>query len=140
MHLARLACINQGKPIKLCRDSDFPFGIDNIRFFAGASRALEGISSHEFLSTGTIIIRREPVGVVSCIIPWNYPWMISVWNIIPSLAMGNTVIAKPATASLITLLEFARLLPHLQAMKFQMPLPCQVWRRISHNDDFLKVR
>lgn len=110
MHLARLECINQGKPIKLCRDSDFPFGIDNIRFFAGASRALEGISSHEFLSTGTSIIRREPVGVVSCIIPWNYPWMISVWKIIPALAMGNTVIAKPATATPITLLEFARIM------------------------------
>jgi len=108
MQLARLESINQGKPIKLSRDSDFPFGIDNIRFFAGASRALEGISSTEFLGTGTSIIRREPVGVVSCIIPWNYPWMISTWKIIPALAMGNTVVAKPASMTPLTLLEFAK--------------------------------
>ena len=106
--LARLESINQGKPIKLCRDSDFPFGIDNIRFFAGASRALEGISSNEFTGSGTSIIRREPVGVVSCIIPWNYPWMISAWKIIPALAMGNTIVAKPASITPLTLLEFAR--------------------------------
>lgn len=106
--LARLESINQGKPIKLSRDSDFPFGIDNIRFFAGASRALEGISSSEFTGTGTSIIRREPVGVVSCIVPWNYPWMISAWKIIPALAMGNTIVAKPASITPLTLLEFAR--------------------------------
>ena len=106
--LARLESINQGKPIKLSRDSDFPFGIDNIRFFAGASRALEGISSSEFTGAGTSIIRREPVGVVSCIIPWNYPWMISTWKIIPALAMGNTIVAKPASITPLTLLEFAR--------------------------------
>jgi len=107
-HLARLESINQGKPIKLSRDSDFPFGIDNIRFFAGASRALEGISSNEFTGAGTSIIRREPVGVVSCIIPWNYPWMISAWKIIPALAMGNTIVAKPASITPLTLLEFGR--------------------------------
>jgi len=106
--LARLESIHQGKPIKLSRDSDFPFGIDNIRFFAGASRALEGISSNEFLGTGTSIIRREPIGVVSCIIPWNYPWMISVWKIIPAIAMGNTVVAKPASFTPLSLLEFAK--------------------------------
>jgi len=108
--LATLESLNQGKPIKLSRDGDFPFGIDNIRFFAGASRALEGISSQEFLSDGTSIIRREPVGVVSCIIPWNYPWMIGIWKIIPALATGNTVIAKPASVTPLTLLEFARLM------------------------------
>lgn len=108
VELARLESINQGKPIKLSRDSDLPFGIDNIRFFAGASRALEGISSNEFLGSGTSIIRREPVGVVSCVVPWNYPWMISAWKIIPALAMGNTVVAKPASVTPLTLLEFAR--------------------------------
>ncbi len=110
VQLATLESINQGKPIKLSRDSDFPFGIDNIRFFAGASRALEGISSNEFTGTGTSIIRREPVGVVSCIIPWNYPWMISVWKIIPAIAMGNTVVAKPASVTPLTLLEFAKIM------------------------------
>ncbi len=108
--LAKLETINQGKPIKMSRTSDLPFGIDNIRFFAGASRALEGISSNEFLATGTSLIRREPLGLVSCIIPWNYPWMISVWKIIPAIAMGNTVVVKPASQTPLTLLEFANIL------------------------------
>lgn len=106
--LAKIETENQGKPIKMSQESDLPFGIDNIRFFAGASRALEGISSNEFLDTGTSIIRREPVGVVSCIIPWNYPWMIAIWKMMPAIAMGNTVVLKPATSTPLSLLEFVR--------------------------------
>lgn len=108
--LATTETLNQGRPIKMSKESDLPFGIDNIRFFAGASRALEGISSNEFLSTGTSIIRREPIGVVSCIIPWNYPWMIAVWKIIPAIAMGNTVVAKPATVTPLSLIEFVKII------------------------------
>ncbi|HEX7031585.1 MAG TPA: aminobutyraldehyde dehydrogenase [Nitrososphaera sp.] len=108
--LARIESMNQGRPFKECRDSDFPFGVDNIRFFAGASRALEGISSNEFLGSGTSIIRREPIGVVSCIIPWNYPWMIAVWKMIPAIATGNAVVAKPASLTPLSLLEFGRII------------------------------
>ena len=77
--LAALETANQGKPIKLSRDSDFPFGIDNIRFFASAIRNLEGKAAMEYNGIGTSIIRREPVGVVACITPWNYPGMMAVW-------------------------------------------------------------
>lgn len=108
--LAMIETLNQGKPIRMSKESDLPFGIDNIRFFAGASRALEGISSNEFVGSGTSIIRREPVGVVSCIIPWNYPWMISVWKMIPAIAMGNTVVVKPASSTPLSLLEFVKVI------------------------------
>jgi betaine-aldehyde dehydrogenase len=108
--IAHVETINQGRPITDTKTSDLPFGIDNIRFFAGASRALEGISSNEFLKSGTSIIRREPIGVVSCIIPWNYPWMIGIWKIIPAIAMGNTVVVKPATYTPLSLLEFVKLI------------------------------
>ena len=108
--LAVLETENQGKPIKLSRDSDFPFGIDNIRFFAGAIRNLEGKAASEYNAIGTSIVRREPVGVVACIIPWNYPWMIAVWKAIPAIAAGNTVIMKPASVTPLTTLEFAKIM------------------------------
>ncbi len=110
IQLGRLAALeteNQGKPIKLSRDGDFPFGIDNIRFFAGALRNSEGKAASEYNALGTSFTRREPVGVVACIIPWNYPWMIAVWKAIPAIAAGNTVIIKPASVTPLTTLEFA---------------------------------
>ncbi len=108
--LAALETENQGKPIKLSKDSDFPFGIDNIRFFAGALRNLEGKAASEYNALGTSITRREPLGVVACIIPWNYPWMIAVWKAIPAIAAGNTVIVKPASVTPLTTLEFAEII------------------------------
>ena len=108
--LAALETENQGKPIKLSRDGDFPFGIDNIRFFAGAIRNLEGKAASEYNAIGTSIIRREPLGVIACITPWNYPWMMAVWKAIPAIAAGNTVIIKPASVTPLTTLEFARIM------------------------------
>ena len=108
--LASLETANQGKPIKLSRDSDFPFGIDNIRFFASAIRNLEGKPAMEYNGVGTSIIRREPVGVVACITPWNYPWMMAVWKAMPAIAAGNTVVIKPASLTPLTTLEFAKLM------------------------------
>ena len=90
--LATLETLHQGKPIKLSRDGDLPFAIDNIRFFAGAARCLEGRASSEYNAAGTSIIRREPVGVVVTITPWNYPFMMLAWKAVPALAAGNTVI------------------------------------------------
>jgi betaine-aldehyde dehydrogenase len=107
--LAMLETLQQGKPIKLSRDSDFPFAIDNIRFFAGASRCLEGRASAEYNGVGTSITRREPVGVVVTIIPYNYPFMMLVWKAVPALAAGNTVVIKPASVTPLTALEFAKL-------------------------------
>jgi len=107
--LARIESENQGKTIKYARDSDFPFLIDTFRFFAGAARILEGIAANEYSGMGTSFIRREPVGVVGCVVPWNYPLYIAAWQIAPALAAGNSVVAKPASYTPLTLLEFAAL-------------------------------
>ena len=108
--LAMMETMNQGKTIKMARDNDFPTGIDNIRFFAGASRNLEGKAASEYTGLGTTIFRREPIGVVACITPWNYPWMMAVWKAVPALAAGNTIVIKPASVTPLTTLEFARLM------------------------------
>lgn len=106
---ARLESINVGKTIKYSTDSDLPFIIDNLRFFAGAARMLEGKASAEYSGMGTSIIRREPVGVVASIVPWNYPLYIAVWKIAPALAAGNAMVIKPASYTPLTLLEFTKL-------------------------------
>jgi len=108
--LAILESRNQGKPIKLSRDSDIPFAADNLRFFAGAARTLEGASAGEYVDTGTSMLRREPVGVVSCISPWNYPLMIAVWKIAPALAAGNTIVIKPASYTPLTTIKLIELM------------------------------
>lgn len=108
--LAVLETKNQGKTIKQARDGDFPFSVDNLRFFAGAARTLSGSASMEYMSTGTSIIRREPIGVVGAITPWNYPWMMAIWKAAPALAAGNTVVLKPASVTPLTTLELGRLL------------------------------
>ncbi|MBI4174232.1 MAG: aminobutyraldehyde dehydrogenase [Candidatus Aenigmarchaeota archaeon] len=107
--LARLESMNQGKTIKYSLESDFPFLIDNLRFFAGAARNLEGKAAAEYTGLGTSILRREPVGVVASIVPWNYPLYIAIWKIAPALAAGNALVIKPASYTPLTLLEFAKL-------------------------------
>ena len=108
--LASLETSNQGKTIKMSHDNDFPTGIDNIRFYAGAARNLEGKAASEYTGTGTTIFRREPVGVVVCITPWNYPWMMAVWKAMPALAAGNAVLIKPASVTPLTTLEFGKVM------------------------------
>ena len=107
--LALLESKNQGKTIKYARDSDLPFIVDNLRFFAGAARMLEGKAASEYSGMGTSMIRREPLGVVAGIVPWNYPLYIAVWKLAPALAAGNSVILKPASLTPLTLLEFVSL-------------------------------
>lgn len=109
LRLARLESMNQGKTIKYARDSDLPFIIDNLRFFAGAARMLEGKAAAEYSGMGTSFVRREPIGVMGAIVPWNYPLYIAVWKIAPALAAGNTLVIKPASYTPLTLLEFAKL-------------------------------
>ena len=92
--LAQLEAANVGKPIVLAR-SEIPFLVDNLRFFAGAARCQEGKAAGEYQRNYSSWIRREPVGVVASIAPWNYPLMMAVWKIGPALAAGNTVILKP---------------------------------------------
>jgi betaine-aldehyde dehydrogenase len=108
-HLAEVESKNVGKTIKYSRDSDLPFIIDNLRFFAGCARMLEGKSAAEYSGLGTSIIRREPLGVVGAIIPWNYPLFIATWKIAPALAAGNTLVIKPASLTPLSLLEFCKL-------------------------------
>ncbi len=105
--LAELEADNAGKPIGAFREDEIPFMVDNLRFFAGAARCLEGRAAGEYLSGYTSIIRREPVGVIGQIAPWNYPLMMAVWKIGPALAAGNTIVLKPAETTPLTTLKLA---------------------------------
>jgi betaine-aldehyde dehydrogenase len=107
--LAALESHNVGKPIKLAHDSDLPFAIDCLRFFAGAGRVLAGQASHEYIPGMTSIIRREPIGVCGQLAPWNYPLMMALWKIGPALASGNTVVLKPAPETPLTALALGEL-------------------------------
>ncbi len=107
--LAQLESKNVGKTIKYSRDSDMPFIIDNLRFFAGAIRNMEGKAAMNYSGMGISIIKREPIGVVGAIVPWNYPLYIAIWKIAPALAAGNSIVLKPASYTPLTLLEFAKL-------------------------------
>ena len=106
--IAELESRNQGKTIKQAADADLPFCVDNIVFYAGAGRTLEAKSPGEFTGDGTTIFRREPVGVVGSITPWNYPIMMAVWKIAPALIVGNTVVLKPASYTPLSSLELGR--------------------------------
>ncbi|MEO9133642.1 MAG: gamma-aminobutyraldehyde dehydrogenase [Jatrophihabitantaceae bacterium] len=89
-------CQNTGKPIEMTRTEEIPPALDQIRFFAGAARMLEGRSAGEYLAGHTSYIRREPVGVVGQVAPWNYPMMMAIWKFAPALAAGNCVVLKPS--------------------------------------------
>ena len=89
-------CRDTGKPLGLTMSEEMPYASDHFRFFAGASRVLEGRSAGEYMEDHTSWIRREPVGVVGQVTPWNYPLMMMIWKIAPALAAGNTVVLKPS--------------------------------------------
>jgi betaine-aldehyde dehydrogenase len=105
--LAELESDNAGKPIDAFRNDEIPFMVDNLRFFAGAARCLEGRATGEYLSGYTSTVRREPIGVIGQIAPWNYPLMMAVWKIGPALATGNTIVLKPAETTPLTTLKLA---------------------------------
>jgi 1-pyrroline dehydrogenase len=105
---AELESLNVGKPISLARE-EMPLCVDQLQFFAGAARTLEGRSAGEYLSGYTSMVRREPVGVVGQISPWNYPLMMAVWKIGPALAAGNTIVLKPSELTPLTTLRLAEL-------------------------------
>jgi len=101
---------NTGKPVALTRSEEIPPAVDQIRFFAGAARVLEGRSAGEYLKDHTSMIRREPIGVCAQVTPWNYPMMMAVWKFAPAIAAGNTVVLKPSDttpASTVLLAEIA---------------------------------
>lgn len=96
-----------GKPIRLTTGFDVPGTIDNVRFFAGAARNLEGRASAEYSDDHTSSIRREPIGVIGSIAPWNYPLQMAAWKILPAVAAGNTVVLKPSEHTPLTSVMFA---------------------------------
>jgi betaine-aldehyde dehydrogenase len=108
--LVDIECRNTGKPRALTTSEEIPPTLDQIRFFAGACRLLEGRSAGEYMEGFTSFVRREPVGVCAQITPWNYPMMMAVWKFAPAIAAGNTVVLKPAhttPASTLFLAEVA---------------------------------
>jgi len=106
--LAQLESLNVGKPLMASRD-EMPFSSDNLRFFAGAARHLDGQSAGEYIKGYTSMIRREPLGIVGGICPWNYPLMMAVWKMGPALAAGNVQILKPSEQTPLSLLRFVQL-------------------------------
>ena len=102
-------CRNTGKPVALTMAEELPPLVDEIRFFAGAARILQGISAGEYLAGHTSFIRREPVGVCAQVTPWNYPMMMAVWKFAPALAAGNTVVLKPSDTTPVTTLMMAEI-------------------------------
>jgi 1-pyrroline dehydrogenase len=104
--LARFESQNVGKPLPAARD-EIPVSADNLRFFAGAARCLEGRAAGEYMRGYTSMIRREPIGIVGQIAPWNYPLMMAVWKIAPALAAGNVTVLKPSEQTPLTALMLA---------------------------------
>ncbi|HEY1280249.1 MAG TPA: gamma-aminobutyraldehyde dehydrogenase [Acidimicrobiales bacterium] len=107
--LVKLESENTGKPIALTESEEVPPMVDQIRFFAGAARNLEGRSAGEYMKGMTSIIRREPVGVVAQVAPWNYPMMMAVWKFAPALAAGDTVVLKPSDTTPATTVLLAEI-------------------------------
>jgi len=107
--LARIESENVGKPLGATKSEEIPPIVDTFRFFAGAARALEGRATGEYMQGFTSMLRREPLGVVGSIAPWNYPLMMAAWKISPALAAGNTVILKPSEWTPLTALRLAEL-------------------------------
>ena len=101
---------NTGKPVALTLSEEIPPMVDQIRFFAGAARMLEGRSAGEYMSGFTSFIRREPVGVCAAVTPWNYPLMMAVWKWAPALAAGNTMVLKPSDTTPASTLMMAELM------------------------------
>jgi len=107
--LADLESANAGKPRKAFLEDEVPPMADQLRFFAGAARNMEGKAAGEYLEGYTSMIRREPIGVVGQITPWNYPMMMAIWKIGPALATGNTVVLKPAETTPVSTIKLAEL-------------------------------
>src|SRR5216684_1567510 len=102
-------CRNTGKPVGITMAEEIPPLVDELRFFAGAARILQGTSAGEYLAGHTSVLRREPVGVCAQVTPWNYPMMMAVWKFAPAIAAGNTVVLKPSDTTPVTTLLLAEI-------------------------------
>ncbi|MQT13100.1 gamma-aminobutyraldehyde dehydrogenase [Segnochrobactrum spirostomi] len=110
---ARLESLNCGKPYERVLNDEIPAIVDTFRFFAGATRCLTGSAAGEYVANHTSMIRRDPVGVVGSIAPWNYPLMMLAWKVAPAIAAGNTVVMKPSEQTPLTALKLATTLADL---------------------------
>jgi betaine-aldehyde dehydrogenase len=110
--LVRAECQNTGKPFGLTMSEEIPPMVDQIRFFAGAARLLEGRGAAEYMAGHTSYVRREPIGVCAAVTPWNYPMMMAVWKWAPALAAGNTMVLKPSDTTPVTTLLLAEIVSH----------------------------
>ncbi|MCW2636717.1 MAG: hypothetical protein JWQ99_3084 [Blastococcus sp.] len=106
----RVESENTGKPLGLTASEELPPMVDQIRFFAGAARVLEGRSAGEYMTGMTSMIRREPIGVVGQVTPWNYPMMMAVWKWAPAIAAGNCVVLKPSDTTPVSTVLMAELM------------------------------
>ena len=113
MEFARLESQNCGKPLNAALNDEIPAIADVFRFFAGAARTMHGALAGEYLPGFTSMIRRDPIGVVASIAPWNYPLMMAAWKIAPALAAGNTVVLKPSEQTPLTALKLATICAEL---------------------------
>src|SRR5499425_3057773 len=118
---------NTGKPVALTASEEVPPAVDQIRFFAGAARVLEGRSAGEYMKDHTSMIRREPVGVCAQVTPWNYPMMMAVWKFAPAIAAGNAIVLKPSDTTPVSTVLLAEI-----AAEF---LPPGVFNVICGNPD-----
>ena len=100
---------NTGKPLALTASEELPPMVDQIRFFAGAARVLEGRAAGEYMAGFTSFVRREPIGVCAQVTPWNYPMMMAVWKWAPAIAAGNAVVLKPSDTTPVTALLMAEI-------------------------------
>ena len=107
--LVEAECRNTGKPVALTMAEELPPCVDELRFFAGAARLLQGSAAGEYMAGHTSMIRREPVGVCAQVTPWNYPLMMAIWKIGPALAAGNTVVLKPSDTTPVSTLLLAEI-------------------------------
>jgi len=105
--IAAAECRNTGKPVGITMAEEIPPLVDELRFFAGAARILQGTSAGEYLAGHTSVLRREPVGVCAQVTPWNYPMMMAVWKFAPAIAAGNTVVLKPSDTTPVSTLLLA---------------------------------
>src|ERR1035441_1140783 len=108
--LVTVESANTGKPVALTMSEEVPQMVDQIRFFAGAARHLEGKSAGEYMKDHTSFVRREPIGVCAAVTPWNYPMMMAVWKWAPALAAGNTMVLKPSDPTPASTLFMAELM------------------------------
>ncbi|MEU0369468.1 gamma-aminobutyraldehyde dehydrogenase [Streptomyces sp. NPDC006283] len=106
--LAGAESLQCGKPVRLTTEFDVPGTVDNTAFFAGAARHLQGQSAGEYSGDHTSYVRREPIGTVGSIAPWNYPLQMAAWKVLPAIAAGNTIVLKPAEITPLTSLMFAQ--------------------------------